>query len=676
MPRLSVWCALGAALVVGCNGQFDVGAPGATPQAPPGPNYQAVPAWVAAGKVKNLLTGLPPTDAEIAAVTADPSALKGLVATWIATPQYTAKLQNFFGNAFQQTQVVSADLLDQLGQNAVGRVDARLLANLRESFARTAVELVAEGRPFTETMTTQRFMLTPRLMALYAYLDALQVSDAGGSIDLFARAHPGFKYSLTAARVIPLEQSLDPASSDYMVFYAPQLAKAYDPLCPQDPIVYDGSKGQQSISQGLIQLFLSGPTAFNLYAPNGTFHRCAPPAFPPGMAPLTLADSQQWQMVNIRQPQAGESTTPLFALASFRAGADLVLKTPRVGFFTTPSFLAEWNTNNSNQARVTANQTLIVALGRGMSPANASLPPSVAAVDQQHAPTGSDCFACHQSLDPMRQYFRQQYSLYFHPQSSSSESSLPGSFGFRGVSLAGATIFDLASQLASHPDFASAWTQKLCTYANSMPCLSTDPEFLRISTAFANSNFNFGTLVTELFSSPLVSYLGDSATVEKSGENFPVARRGHLCATLSSRLGLADVCGLDINTKVPKQLLPVQLIATVLPSDQYSRGAEEPVLANDPTLFFRTGMENVCVALAGQLIDAGSSSRWTSSSPQPAIADFVHLLMGVGAPRDATPLSILTDHFNAARAGQGDSTALKSTFTLACLTPSVVGIGQ
>jgi len=128
---------------------------------------------------------------------------------------------------------------------------------------------------------------------------------------------------------------------------------------------------------------------------------------------------------------------------------------------------------------------------------------------------------------------------------------------------------------------------------------------------------------------------------------------------------------------VPAGLKSVQQIATVLPSDQYSRGAEAPVLAADPSLFFRTGMENICAAIAGQLIDAGAPPRWTSDNPTPAIADFVHTLMGIEKARDATPLSILTSHFQSARtAGLGASDSLKSTFVLACLSPSVVGIGQ
>jgi len=245
------------------------------------------------------------------------------------------------------------------------------------------------------------------------------------------------------------------------------------------------------------------------------------------------------------------------------------------------------------------------------------------------------------------------------------------------VSAAGSTIFDLASQLAAHPNFAESWTQKLCTYANSAPCLTTDAEFLRVEQTFIDSNFDFGKLVVELFSSPLVTYRAQTDTAAQQGETFPVARRDHLCAALSNRLGITDVCGLDVNTVVPAALRGVQQIATVLPSDQYSRGAEAPMLASDPTLFFRTGMENVCTALAGVLIDAGTAPRWTSINPTPAIADFVHKLMGIETARDATPISILTSHFQSARtAGLIASDSLKSTFVLACLSPGVVGIGQ
>src|SRR2546426_881826 len=325
-------------------------APPSTPGPPPGPLpglYEPLSVPSSVGKVKNLLVGLPPTDAEIQTVSADPNALRGLVSQWVATPEHTAKLQSFFANAFQQSQVVTGDFADQLGDGQ-GSLDARLLANLRESFARTAVALVQQGAPFTATVTTRRFMLTPRLMALYAFMDAMQVTDGGSTTDLFQKANPGFQFTLTAKQgAIPLQQTLDPTSPNYMVWYAPQLAgAAYDPLCPQDPIVYNGGTGQPSISVAMFLMLNGKPASFSVGQ-----HGCSPPAFPAGTAPLTVADTQQWQMVTVRQPSASETTTRVFDLPSFRAGADLVLRTPRVGFFTTPTFLAQWDTNNSNHAQ-------------------------------------------------------------------------------------------------------------------------------------------------------------------------------------------------------------------------------------------------------------------------------------------------------------------------------------
>jgi len=673
-PMQLLAAALAVASLVSCTGKLDVSLPG------PVTSGQIDPVTVAASlsKVKGLLTGMPPTDAEVAAVQSDPRALRGLVGKWIATPQHTAKLLGFFSNAFQQSQAVSAEFNDQLGA-AQDHLDARLLANLRESFGRTTLQLVQEGQPFTSTVTTRRFMLTPRLMMLYAYLDAIQVTDSGESVDLFAKANPGFSFKLTAkAGIIPLSETLDPSSSHYMIFYAPQLAgAAYDALCPQDPIVYNGSTGETLVSSALYMVMQGTPQSFSVPTGSGKTHDCQPPAFPAAYQPLTVADTQQWHMVEIVQADPSQGTSSVLDLTNFRTGGNLLLRTPRVGFFTTPSFLAEWNTNSSNQARVTANQTLIVALGHGMSPQNATLPPSTAAVDPVHAPLGTACFSCHQSLDPMRQFFRQQYSYYFHPQTSQEEVALPGSFGFRGVSMSGSGIFDLANQLAAHPDFAGAWVQKLCTWANSARCDETDGEFLRIAALFANSNYDWKTLELTLFSSPLVTYLAPTKTVSQGGEVFPVSRRNHLCAALSNRLGITDACGLDVNTVVPEDLKEVQFIAGVLPSDAYSRGAEEPVLANDPNLFFRTGMENICAVLAGHLIDAGPGTRRSSASPDAAIGDFVHTLMGLGAGRDTPRLSILNEHMAAARAaGLSDSDALKSTFVLACLSPSVVGMGQ
>ena len=81
-PMRSFAAALAAAGLVACTGKLDVSLPG------PVTEGQIEPVTVAASltKVKGLLTGLPPTDAEIQAVQADPKALRPLVQQWIASP--------------------------------------------------------------------------------------------------------------------------------------------------------------------------------------------------------------------------------------------------------------------------------------------------------------------------------------------------------------------------------------------------------------------------------------------------------------------------------------------------------------------------------------------------------------------------------------------------------------
>jgi hypothetical protein len=52
-------------------------------------------------KVKNVLTGLAPTDAEVASVT-NTATLQTLINTWMGTPEFQSKMILFLQNAFQQ----------------------------------------------------------------------------------------------------------------------------------------------------------------------------------------------------------------------------------------------------------------------------------------------------------------------------------------------------------------------------------------------------------------------------------------------------------------------------------------------------------------------------------------------------------------------------------------------
>src|SRR5262249_34863984 len=161
------------------------------------------------------------------------------------------------------------------------------------------------------------------------------------------------------------------------------------------------------------------------------------------------------------------------------------------------------------------------------------------------------------------------------------------------------------------------WAQKLCYYVNSAPCLPDDPEFQRIVAAFS-AKMSWSTLVHELLSSPLTTNASGTQTTE-ADEVVAVNRRDHVCAALNNRLGLTDVCGTEASTPSSAKNSLIVSVGAGLPSDGYGRGATAPVLPNDPTLFYRSGMENICQTVAQMVIDNTKppmgAKQWSSKSP-------------------------------------------------------------
>jgi len=647
--------------------------------APTPPPFHAVPPSAYVAKVKNLLVGLPATDDEVNAVLADPQALGGLIAGWQKLPEYQRKMQRFFELAFQQTQISITDFADQSypKQLVTNNLTAPLLLqNLTQSFARTMLELVAQDQPFTSSVTSPRLMMTTALKELYAFLDQYEVNDDGKVIDGFRTAHP--KVSIVAEAAdgpIPIADTLDPKSPNYMHWYDPDVAlPGKVAACQTDPITFPSS------SFAIHRLLYGSLDGWK--GPNGT---ACPPIGGSATAPqLTADDFNDWKLVELRAPRADEATSTFYDLPALRSATELVVSLPRLGFFTTPAFFANWQTNTSNQMRVTLNQTLIVALGAQVdapdgTAAAADPPPGL---DVTHAGTGL-CRACHQTLDPLRSIFSANYSWNYHAQLDPALSGQPGEFLFRGVAQPVASLADLGGVLAAHPLFAQAWVQKLCYYANSAACSASDSEFLRVVQAFQDSNFSWNGLVVALFSSPIVTNAEHTATYDVNGEVVAVSRRDHLCAALDHRLGFADVCGLRAVTAAQARAV-VPSIAAGLPSDGYGRGSVAPVLPNQPTLFYRAGVENICEAVAAQTIDVPAAKQqpnvkqWSSKSPDPAIADFVGIVMALPASdsRAAPATDLLKAHFTkATQSGATASNALKSTFVAACLAPSSVSIG-
>jgi hypothetical protein len=648
---------------------------------PPPPPFEPLPPAVYAAKVKDLLTGLQLTSPELAAVTADGGALKGLIDGWMALPQFREKMFQFFQNAFQQTQLDITDLDDQLrlDSNNVSRNDQRrLLQGIEESFTRTVLALVDEGRPFTETVTTTRFMLNLPLMVALAYMDAAPRDDQGRAVQngyWLVNKYGGarvFKYTQSLnvdpatglAAPIPFEQSIDPASPNFLKFTFSQPDPARYMPCA-DPVVVMGTRGLERIFGAIY----------------GSRDACQGAPAAPSL--FTEEDWTTWRMVTIRQPAAGEERSVFWDLPRLRTASEMVLGMPRVGFLSTLAFFANWPTNPSNAYRVTTNQALIVALGRSFDDRTTTVQISESSVEDQHVQPGSPCFGCHQVLDPMRDFYKQSYSVTYFQQLAAGgrRTPIPAQATFNvegGPVVQGNGVQAFARALADHPRFATAWTQKLCQLANASECKDDDPELQRVAGLFRDSHFDWKTLVRELYSSPLVTFASKTQNADREGVVISIARREALCARLSNRLGLVDACNLTGASGLARNAAAsAKNLSLGVPGSSYARADVQPVMPHDPNLFFSSATEKLCGLLAGQLVE-NAMSRWTVAGREDALDEFVAVVMGVPFTDDRAPRfrEVLAHHYDAAVAArEKPADALRSTFVLACSSPSAVSTG-
>jgi hypothetical protein len=646
--------------------------PGNTPGADAGapPKFEPLPTQAYVGKVKSVLTGLAPTDDEVRAVAADGKALAGLVDVWTATPEFRARMLGFFQQAFQQTQTDLNDYVDLFGgvKPDAWKNAPLLLKSLEESFARTALALIDEKRPWTEVATTDRFMLNPPLMVVLAALDALPHDDDNKLVRAGVwplQEFPGLTLVRTnnpdpvtgVSTPIPYAETIDPKSPNFMRFYDPKPYEKDDkPQCKEPQTVM----GPQALL-GLLDLMWGS----------------RPGACGSTDTLFTPEDFGAWRMVKIRRPAAGEKRTLFWDLAHLRdpATTELVLATPRVGFETTLAFFANWPTNASNASRVTTNQALIVGLGRSFDDRTTTVQLTETSVETAHIQPNTTCFACHQSLDPMRDFFRQSYNISYFPQLAPQKVPAVATFRIDGTDpVMGNGIATFARAVADHPRFAGAWTQKLCQLANSESCNEADPEFTRVSNAFAASKFDFRALVRELYSSPLVTFAAKPKGTPATEPVISIARREALCTLLQNRLQIPDVCDLESARKMSTR----RNLALSIPGAGYSRGDDAPLLPHDPSLFFASAGDNLCYQVAALVVDAGAKSRYSSKRAPEAIADFVQTVMALppSDPRAAPMRQLLEEHQSQAAAKAATPTdALRSTFMVACTSPFTLSLG-
>ena len=275
----------------------------------------------------------------------------------------------FFRNMFQQTGFIpTEDFKLQLLQNGgfdfggstrnVGD-DAfpRLVQNLQDSFALTAWQLVKEGRPFTETLTTTRFRMTTALKSLYVQVEMPADTNQRSTSTTVLNWTIDFSGS-----AIPIEQALtnmvfsDEAPGDHVVDQHRQLPRH--------------RHGRDRRVQGHVGAV---PAPARLHAAASRFDQHDDLQRPRVEAVLHGGRRERLAWVTIAPKASAADRTPViqpYDLPALRAATTLTLSLPRYGFYTTPAFLALWNTNDSNQHRVTANQTLLVALGQAFTAEN------------------------------------------------------------------------------------------------------------------------------------------------------------------------------------------------------------------------------------------------------------------------------------------------------------------
>jgi hypothetical protein len=517
-------------------------------------------------------------------------------------------------------------------------------------------------------------MTTAQMMFL-AYVDDEVVDDDKKVTTRSTKGHfPTMTIYRDAADAPPPSESLDPSHPNFGKFWHGRIGEL-DPSC------------DVQASQTLHESFIDGqwriagarsPSYFvfgQLIGRHESIRRhpsvCATGARN-GMTPLLdRGDFSDWRMVKLDRALETEQATIFYDLKKLRVATSMKLHTDRIGFFSTPGFMSTWANNEDNAARVTINQILIVALG-GSFDGVAVTDFSPTNLDGEHA-ENSECYGCHQTLDPMRDFVRASYTNFYGQQLDPERTSLAGDFVFGGVKQAGNGIRDLAAILAEHPQFPRGWAQKLCYYANSEAC-PEGPELDRVVKAFVDSGYDFRVLVRELFASPLVSGRACVDGVD-AGTTATIARRSQFCAQLSHRLGVADLCGTFTHSRDASSLqnLVRSAVASV-PDDSFSRAVVEPVVIAETSLFTRANREAAC-ALAAQ---SGFAQLFEGVAPEETLEVMVSLVMGlsVSDPRHEPALSLLESHVDEAiDAGASEAVALQSAFVLACMSPSSAGVG-
>ncbi|MGH1486166.1 MAG: c-type cytochrome [Cellvibrionaceae bacterium] len=415
---------------------------------------------------------------------------------------------------------------------------------------------------------------------------------------------------------------------------------------------------------------------------------------------LVDSDYSDWRTVRLTQGNSPANYAHtrgfLDSLRAIEDGDQYPLLAPRVGFFSTPIFIQNWETNEDNQFRINTNQTVITALGLSFEAGDTTVPNHLDGLDEEHANPGTDCFACHQHLDPMRNIFANHYNS-ATLRALSDPRTLRPDFAFHGERETVQTMDDFANALATHPYFATAWVDKLCQWANSYECDQSDANFQSLVTRFTSTNFDMQDLIVRLFSSPVfIQAVGDD-----SSDVVSINRRDHFCDALNVRLGsVREHRNLtDANTNYCGTNGTVRRYRDLIPNDTYVRGQVPLLQPTQNDFLIVKSVESLCDVNVTSVVGNGDNNTFSTRRIDTSLDDMVTYIMGIPTGSDAyqPARTTLQQVYDVSRAtpqcsnpsqvelndagdlscGFGLSTnqSLRVAWKMACSSPSLTALG-
>lgn len=398
------------------------------------------------------------------------------------------------------------------------------------------------------------------------------------------------------------------------------------------------------------------------------------------------------------------------AMRAVSDGQTLTLRAPRVGFFNTLPFQEQWQTNVDNQFRLNTNQTLIAALNLSFESGDPTEPHHLDGVDAEHAPAGSDCLGCHKNLDPMRNVFHNHFNPDNHrarrvavdPVATNTRPD----FAFQDHRTRITSMQDFAHALADHPNFAMAWTEKLCQWLSAMRCDRQSTEMQRIAKSFADTNYNLSALIKTLATSSLLTQTTFDADAIVPGSRITIARQNHYCAALMERLShirdfrqyppLSDTRGIDLCFGSGNS---IRLAASIIPADGVIRGQIPLVQSSANDMMLAKAYDAFCDRASTAVVGFNDHHTFQPDDAATALDDMTQFLLGIPTEASTYPaarsaLQTLYDLGRASPACSDDAAlsqsasgeitcglalnrtnSLRLVWRTACQAPDLTGIG-